>query len=195
VSSMPKEIEIEFKNILTAEEFRRLLQAFHLDEEDFTLQHNDYFDTPNFSLKAQHAALRIREKEGKCTLTLKQPGAFGLIETHQNIRPDEAEAIRNGRGIPGGEVQNALAGLNIDMSQLKMLGRLSTKRAEILYRDGRLAFDHSFYGTKEDYELEYEAPEAIEGEKTFLDLLNRFGIPKRPTDNKIKRLMNELSHL
>lgn len=57
--TMTQEIEIEFKNIVTEEEFNTLCKSFSI--EVFTKQVNHYFETPDFSLKAG-SALRIRHK-------------------------------------------------------------------------------------------------------------------------------------
>lgn len=189
---MSQEIEIEFKNLVTQDEFEKLLKAFHIEKSYFKVQHNDYFDTPSFGLKAKGSALRIREKQGKFVLTLKEPGEIGLVETHQSLTDGQAQmGIKNGV-LPQGEVLDTLCRLNISPNQLVHLGRLTTNRAEIPYNGGLLVFDHSLYGQKEDYELEFESTDAVIGEKVFLELLREFGIPKRPTQNKIQRLMNSI---
>lgn len=59
---MVQELEIEFKNLLTKEEFHRLADFFQLTEKDFAEQENYYFDTKYFALKKHGAALRIRKK-------------------------------------------------------------------------------------------------------------------------------------
>ena len=59
---MTQEIEIEFKNIVTEEEFDTLCKSFSI--EAFTKQVNHYFETPGFSLKkpALHFVFVIKEK-------------------------------------------------------------------------------------------------------------------------------------
>ena len=47
---MTQEFEIEFKNMVTEEEFQALCDVFSI--ESFTKQVNHYFETPHFSLKA-----------------------------------------------------------------------------------------------------------------------------------------------
>ncbi|MCY7706811.1 CYTH domain-containing protein, partial [Bacillus safensis] len=42
---------------------------------------------PQFDIKSQLAALRMREKNGQWVLTLKEPHEIGLLETHQTIAP------------------------------------------------------------------------------------------------------------
>ncbi|MDP4171799.1 MAG: CYTH domain-containing protein, partial [Bacillota bacterium] len=48
---MSQNIEIEFKNMLTLDEYSRIKSTFLLKEEQFFIQENHYFDTPAFSLK------------------------------------------------------------------------------------------------------------------------------------------------
>ena len=88
---MTQEIEIEFKNIVTEEEFHALCKSFSI--EVFTKQVNHYFETPNFSLKEAGSALRIRHKGETYTLTLKQPAEVGLLETHQVVTENEAKMM------------------------------------------------------------------------------------------------------
>lgn len=59
---MAQEIEIELKQLLMKEEFEQLKQHFQLKDSDFHTQTNHYFDTPQFDIKSQFAALRMREK-------------------------------------------------------------------------------------------------------------------------------------
>ena len=60
---MSQSIEIEFKNLLSIEEFNRMITYFQLSDDDFFRQINHYFDTKDFALKNLGCALRIREKK------------------------------------------------------------------------------------------------------------------------------------
>lgn len=182
---MSQEIEIEFKNMLTKEEFHRLCESFAVT--GFTEQVNHYFETPLFSLKETGSALRIRAKSGTYTLTLKQPAANGLLETHQIITKEEAERMMQTGEIVLGAVHDQLLSLQIPISQLNYYGRLATKRAEMIYENGTLVFDHSFYFQQDDYELEYEVQDEERGKQSFLQLLEQHHIPVRPTKNKVQR--------
>src|SRR5699024_11479055 len=79
VLKLSQEIEIEFKNLLTKEEFNQIRTYLSFPDKGVA-QTNFYFETKDFTLKNNHAALRIREKNGEYTLTLKQPGGQGLLE-------------------------------------------------------------------------------------------------------------------
>ncbi|MFK2825802.1 CYTH domain-containing protein [Bacillus sp. B190/17] len=188
---MSQQLEIEFKNMVSQADFERLADAFHIQPEDFHVQHNHYFDSESFLLKQGGCALRIREKDGTFELTLKEPAADGLLETNEMISRSEAEALLAGSAFPIGLVKERLQHFIDDMTQLKHFGTLSTKRAEIEFKEGLLVFDNSFYLNREDYEIEYEATERISGEKIFMDLLKSYQIPLNQADNKVRRFYNE----
>lgn len=187
---MSQHIEIEFKNLLTYEEFNELKQYFHIKNTDFIHQVNHYFDTSRFDLKENGAALRIREKSGSYELTLKQPAAEGLLETNQAIEETEADKMLSTGEIPEGIIKTVLKEISINLSGLQYLGALTTARAELEYKGGLLVLDHSSYLNTEDFELEYEVTDLKQGQVTFSELLNERNIPLRAAENKIKRFFN-----
>ncbi|MBH0347536.1 MULTISPECIES: CYTH domain-containing protein [Bacillus] len=182
---MTQEIEIEFKNIVTEEEFNTLCKSFSI--EGFMKQVNHYFETPNFSLKEAGSALRIRHKGETYTLTLKQPAEVGLLETHQVITADEARLMMETNTIIQGAVVDQLHKLQIPVSALTYMGSLTTERAETLFEGGTLVFDHSFYYNHDDYEIEFEVQDEEAGKAAFIHLLKQHDIPIRHTNNKVKR--------
>lgn len=185
-----QEYEIEFKNLLTKAEFDQFLHHFQLTEEDFFVQQNAYFDTKQFHLKEHTCALRIRRKQNKQVLTLKEPYKEGLLETHQVLNEQEEQMIMAEGKLPEGSVKNRISPI-IQQNPLVLLGKLTTKRAQIPYKEGLLVFDASTYLQCEDYEVEYEVSDFQKGEIIFLDLLSQFDIPKRTTKNKIQRFFEE----
>jgi uncharacterized protein YjbK len=188
---MSQNIEIEFKNMLTMEEYELLLNKFNLNNRMIFSQENHYFDTANFALKEKGAALRIRKKEDHFEMTLKQPANIGLLESNQIISKEEAAlAIHSGK-LPSGLIQSIIEEIGVPMLEMEFFGSLVTNRAEIEYKQGLLVLDHSYYLNKEDYELEYEVEDYELGLKTFNGLLELHGIPKRKTENKIRRFYNE----
>ncbi|MBM7586536.1 uncharacterized protein YjbK [Bacillus pakistanensis] len=189
---MGHEVEIEFKNLLTEDEFIVLLKTFSIAEHDFFLQENHYFDTQDFQLKDLGSALRIRYKDLQYHLTLKQPITEGLLETNQKISEEDVTRMIHDKDFPRGEVLEEIKKLDIEIDSLEHFGTLSTKRAEVHYKNGLLVFDYSFYLNNEDYELEYEVRNREEGEKIFRSLLEELNIPYRSTENKIRRFYNEM---
>ncbi|MFK3985977.1 MULTISPECIES: CYTH domain-containing protein [Exiguobacterium] len=186
---MTQEVEIEFKSMLTKDEYETLLTAYDLTDK-VKWQANDYFDTPTFELKKHGAALRIREKKHGQVLTLKQPHDVGLLETHAPINEAEAENLFKYGIIHDDQMKEALAAFDLS-GPLEHLGRLETKRAEIETPDGLLVLDESHYLEIHDYEIEFEVTDEAKGKIAFEQLLHRHGIPLRPAKNKIVRFMEE----
>lgn len=184
---MSQNIEIEFKNILNAEEFLRLKTYFKVDASKFKKQVNHYFDTPTFSLEEKGSALRIREKGKEYELTLKQPADTGLLETNQALTAQQAREMLNGGKIIGGQVKDSIMDLIENADSLQYFGSLTTERNEFSYKGGLLVLDHSYYLNKEDYEIEYEVIDENAGFGIFSELLDELKIPVRKTDNKIAR--------
>ena len=188
--SLKQEIEIEFKNIVTKEEFDRLRSHFQLTEDQFISQENHYFDTPAFSLKDCGAALRIRSKK-KSVLTLKQPHQEGLLETHEALTNEQAKELLDGSAKIPSTIQQLITDLQVDSHALTYFGTLRTSRAEIPYKNGLLVLDHSFYLGAEDYELEYEVTDANEGAKYFEQLLTELDIKRNQRKTKFDGFTSE----
>lgn len=182
---MSQEIEIEFKNMLTLDEFKQLKKELNLTR--FITQYNDYFDTDNGDLRAIHTALRVREKEDKLVLTLKEPNDIGKLETHQPLTRVELDVFKRKRELPEGDVTRRLNSLKIDLVKLTHIGRLTTHRCETPLENGLFVLDKSEYLGTVDYELEWEFEDFTYGEACFHRLLNRYQIPRRPPQNKIMR--------
>ncbi|WP_214739824.1 MULTISPECIES: CYTH domain-containing protein [unclassified Exiguobacterium] len=184
---MTQEVEIEFKSMLTKEEYETLLQAYQLKDQ-VRWQANDYFDTPSFQLKENGAALRIREKKQGQVLTLKQPNEVGLLETHAMITEEEAEDLFKYGIIHDVQMKQALAPFQLN-APLEHLGRLETNRAELQTEDGLLVLDESHYLETTDYEIEFEVTNEEAGQRAFEQLLAEHKLPYRPAKNKIVRFM------
>lgn len=184
---MSQSIEIEFKNLLTRAEYEMIKKHFQLNQSLFFLQDNHYFETPDFSLRENGAALRIRKKGNNFELTLKQPISTGLLETNQILTNEEAINALKFNQIPSGQITQLISEMNINPRSVTFFGTLTTERAEWEYQNGLLVLDKSSYLETEDYELEYEVKEYSAGETHFVHLLHSLQIPLRKTENKIKR--------
>jgi|SRR5690625_3163779 len=183
---MSQEIEIEFKNLLTKDEFDLLLNQLPFPAAS-DLQINYYFETKDFLLRQNKAALRIREKNNTYTLTLKQPHPAGLLETHDPLTKEEATSWITGKIIPQAETSNQLKQLGIPQEELLCFGQLVTKRKEIQFKNTIVVLDESTYNNHLDYELEVEAPYYQVGLQVFNNLLATYQIEKKHTPNKIER--------
>lgn len=188
---MSQNIEIEFKNMLTKEEFIQLKSHFQVKSSDFIKQENHYFDTLDFALKEKGCALRIREKKGRFEMTLKQPHPEGLLETNQILGDEQANILLNGGQIMDGIVKTQILTLNVNTDDIQYFGSLITDRVELPYLEGLLVLDFSSYLNVQDYEVEYEVSNRDIGESTFLNLLSKLNIPIRESKNKVRRFYEE----
>lgn len=188
---MAQEIEIEFKNLLTKDEFELLLNQLPFPTGSVT-QTNYYFETKDFLLRQKQAALRIRHKNNSYTLTLKQPHSEGLLETHDQLTKEEAECWIKGNIIPQTETSIQLKDLGIPQEELRCFGHLLTKRTEMRYNNTIVVLDKSIYNNQVDYELEVEANDYQAGLEVFNNLLTTYQIDQKPTPNKIERFFATL---
>ncbi|ALS38627.1 uncharacterized protein YjbK [Enterococcus rotai] len=187
---MSENLEIEFKTLLSIEEFSRVIDYFQFKEEQFFTQINYYFDSADFQLRKRRMGLRVRVLSDNAEITLKIPEKVGLLEINDTLSVDEAKAIVESATLPTiGNVYNKLNQLGIDQSDLRLIGSLTTKRAEIKLPQGLLALDESWYNEQHDFELELEVNDATNGKKDFLSLLDTLTIKESPSPNKIQRMM------
>ncbi|MDQ0207884.1 CYTH domain-containing protein [Alkalicoccobacillus murimartini] len=185
---MSQEFEYEAKSLLSLSDFSTLIHHLKLQEHKAITQHNHYFETPDSELSAAGSALRIREKNDKAILTLKQPSEDGgLLETHQVLTEKEKEeALANGT-LPNGQTTSQLNSLLLAHNQLSFLGTLTTERIEVSYQDGSLCLDKSSYLGDVDYEVEFEGSSMKSAHQTLTSLLNEVGISPMKTPNKVAR--------
>jgi uncharacterized protein YjbK len=192
---MSENLEIEFKNLLSETEFNHLVLKFKLDKSAFWLQTNYYFDTTDFSLKVAGCALRIREKNKKYELTLKQPtkNSIGLLEINQQLEESVAKSFIENGIFPSGIVADRVSiVLSPNLKKMNCFGYMKTERSELEYGNGLLVFDKSSYFDVVDYELEFEVKDYEIGQEKFLDLLKNEHIPVRKTLNKVRRFYDEM---
>lgn len=188
--TVSENLEIEFKTLLSIEEFSRIIDYFQLKEEQFFTQTNYYFDSADFQLKKKHIGLRVRILSKNAEITLKIPEKVGLLEINDALSIEEAHQIVESTSLPNsGNVYNKLTTLGIDKDDLRLIGNLTTKRAEIKLPQGLLALDESWYNEQHDFELELEVDDDVNGKRDFLALLDTLTIKESPSPNKIQRMM------
>lgn len=186
---MSKEIEIEFKSMLTNDDYEHLLHYYTITNDQFVIQTNLYFDTADFQLKQQGMGLRIRRFAEKAEATLKVPQTIGLLEITDTLTlADTEQALQNNQFTSQAtEILAQLRNLAISLTDLQLIGQLTTKRVEFMIPEGKLALDESWYSDQHDFELEIEVADASYGEAEFKQLLKKFQLPYRKTQNKIVR--------
>ncbi|WP_026905752.1 CYTH domain-containing protein [Paucisalibacillus globulus] len=188
---MTQEIEIEFKNLLTKREYDILLERLPFPSVG-KKQINYYFETPDFKLRKNGSALRIREKEGKYQLTLKEPYKDGLLETHDSLSKIEVTEWLQDKPVTKEATAKQLEKMDISVGELQYYGSLTTIRRE--FKDNGLIYvlDHSYYHDVEDYELEIEATDKDSGIKALKTTLDENGITRKETPNKIARFFQKI---
>lgn len=192
--SMSEQLEIEFKNMLTASEYQKLLLYFQAKEKSFFFQENHYYDTIHEDLKHLRCGLRIRIMPNSAELTLKTPLGDHLLETTDPLSLKTAkELISKNSILQTGAVAKKLQSLKVDPDSVQLIGSLKTKRFEKETKDGLFVLDHSFYGEQTDFELEFETHDADSGEQIFNRFLEVHHLMKRPSKNKIVRMLEAFS--
>ncbi|MGG1215015.1 CYTH domain-containing protein [Micromonospora provocatoris] len=193
---MAQQLEIEFKNVLTKQQYEQLLEDFQIKENAIHRQTNHYFDTPSNAIRNLQSGLRIRIIDTYYECTLKEKSSkHAHLETTDVLTATHAEKMLAGQGFYAPEVAKRLALHNIPLEQLAVFGSLTTDRVEIPYKDGLLVFDHSFYLQCDDYEVEYESKDEIKGNAIFDEFLQQYGIEKQIAEKKIARFMKALQSI
>ena len=134
-------IEIEYKTLLTKEEFNRIKD--YLQQVEPIVQTNYYFDTINFELKTHKMSLRIRTFTHSAELTLKVPKKIGNLEYNHQLSLTEAQEIIKSKQLPNIEIKQFLIRAGINLSKLTVLGNLTTTRREINTKIGLMALDYN----------------------------------------------------
>ncbi|MCA9765060.1 MAG: CYTH domain-containing protein [Carnobacterium sp.] len=193
---MSEELEIEFKNTLSAKEYHQLLEYFNAQENDFFTQENHYFDSDLWELKTIQAGLRIRVLKDSAELTLKTPFNHHLLETTDYLSLTESKQLLVENKINfTGQVAKKLRELAIEPMNVHLIGSLITKRFEVKIPTGLIVLDQSFYGEKVDFEVEFEVQEAKTGEINFDSFLKKHNLKRIPSENKIARMIKELQRI
>ncbi|GAF39502.1 adenylate cyclase [Agrilactobacillus composti DSM 18527 = JCM 14202] len=193
---MSKELEVEYKNLLTRTEFAAIQKAY--DFQAPIIQENHYFDTPTASLKQLGIGLRIRQFVTRAEQTMKIPTTQGdhhLIEITDPLSLAQSQQLVDHQQIwPGGSIGQRLIDLTIPIEALKIIGFAKTTRYLWPSEFGLLTLDQTSYQDHaQDFECELElTPQAVakNSEIFFMDLLDKYAIPKRPVINKVVRAIS-----
>lgn len=187
---MSQEIEIEYKVLLTKSQYDRLSNELPFPKA--VTQVNYYFETKDFALKAHRSALRIRKKGNDFVLTLKEPHAEGILETHDVLTEEEFIQWKNGNPIAKPHTNKRFHKMGISVEQLRYYGALTTERKMFSEQNIDYFLDKSYYNKIVDYELEMEAPTQELGMKAFQTILHKYGIEKQTPITKIERFFYSL---
>ncbi|QWB95844.1 CYTH domain-containing protein [Mycoplasmatota bacterium] len=178
---MTKNIEIEFKTVISEEKYVELLHRFNLENNVFK-QVNHYFDTDNYDLNAESIVLRIRQKgEDRYKVTLKSQGEKEAYENHVILSKAKAEAMIE-NGFNTNEFFN-----NIENKFVSFKISLDNFRASTPFEGGTLFLDRCDYCGTTDYEIEFEFNHYDDGKIIFENFIKTQNIDFLPTKRKSER--------
>lgn len=188
------EIEKEFKNLLTKEQYEAIAGDYQsVFTKDIT-QTNSYYDYEGL-LQQHKMALRIRIVEGKETgeITLKIPqSSLEVLEYTEVLPVDILNAYNHDKQftLPTSLLE-ALENKGITLQTVNQTALLTTHRLEgALSENEWLVLDESHYNGKVDYEMEMEVRSLELVEPIFLGILEKYKIERRQAESKIKRALS-----
>ena len=188
------EIEKEFKNLLTKEQYEAIAGDYQsVFTKDIT-QTNSYYDYEGL-LQQHKMALRIRIVEGKETgeITLKIPqSSLEVLEYTEVLPVDILNAYNHDKQftLPTSLLE-ALENKGITLQTVNQTALLTTHRLEgALSENEWLVLDESHYNGKVDFEMEMEVRSLELGEPVFLGILEKYKIERRQAESKIKRALS-----
>lgn len=180
---MDKNIEKEFKILLTKEQFDILREDY--EPLLFETQVNIYYDTFDRCIEKKKGAMRIRSKNGKHIFTLKMHSSEGLREYECEVENNEVSSLQKE------EIQSLLSEYKI-YGEFHPIATLTTDRAIYESEFAELCFDISHYNNTVDYEIEYEFKKDHNGLTIFNSFLSKVNLTyTKNCKSKIKRAMNK----
>lgn len=182
-----REIEIEFKNLLTKDQYASLFEKYDLKNSEKIINKNFYYDDADESFKKIGAALRIRYTNKKTEMTLKVKGETQNIEINVPLDeryPKEPTVLP----ILPNEIITELEQMNVKIKTPMLIQKIETLRHEVTLEEGLLVLDETtFINDIVDYELEFETKDYETGLVAFEKLLEENNINKNPAKPKIAR--------
>ena len=188
------EIEKEFKNLLTKEQYEAIAGDYQSVFTKDVTQTNSYYDYEGL-LQQNKMALRIRIVEGKETgeITLKIPqSSLEVLEYTEVLPVDILNAYNHDKqfALPT-SLQEALEDNGITIQTVNQTALLTTHRLEgALSENEWLVLDESHYNGNVDFEMEMEVRSLELGEPVFLGILAKYNIVRCQAESKIKRALS-----
>ena len=172
---LEERVMINKKQFLEIEKY--LQESFH--NIKVIHQKNRYFDDANQNIKGVRNVLRIRSfKNCKLReLTYKVKGSEGDIEYTQLLSHYWFYQITRYSRLPEGVVKEQLLKDSVDISSLKMLAELYTRRIEVKIDDYLFVLDANLYNGITDYNIEIESDVSKKHAKEIiLQYCDKFGL-------------------
>lgn len=186
------EKEIEFKNLLTENEYGKIQNDHFPGVKPMHLT-NYYIDNDELQLIGNLLMLRIRVEDSRQLMTVKIPDEQHVVYEYSGVTDISlTEGVRiDEESIPE-NIREQLTKRGIPVNNLAIQGSLITERLEKPSHSGLLVLDKSSYLGTADYELEFEAPDVGTGKSEFAQILNKYGIVRREEIVKSARFYNLL---
>ncbi len=176
---MSKNIELEYKTLLTKEQFETIKKNYHFNEP--FKQVNHYYDVPEKTLSKRRCPLRIREIDNKLVFTLKTPNKIGVNEYEMEVSSFDFKDI-----TLSNDIIKALGDVNY--KELVEFGSLTTYRSELITDLAVISLDENFYADQHDYEIEYEVKKDHDSLQMFKAFMYANGIANpKPAPGKTSR--------
>ena len=178
---MKKNYEYEAKCLIEESDYETILKSLSLSNTH--IQTNHYLETENNDLKNNNLALRIRLKNKKFELTLKQKIKTGNIENNIDIDFELANYILSTKKIP----EELCAVLGLDFNFFDSISTIVTTRTTFDFENIIVELDKSTFNEKTDFEIEIEADNIEIANHKMELLLNKFDINFKKSMPKIAR--------
>ena len=180
---MNTNLEIEFKTLLTQDQFKQLSMSF--SNVPKITQINHYYQ---YSDDSMPIAARIRQIDQQFELTFKIKQVKGRLEINFDVSGNDLEMFSRE------DVQSFLLDNGYTQS-FRYLGALTTHRRLIVEDDGELCIDENHYLGEVDYELEYEVTQHEERAfARFNDLVTGYQLSNEKAKTKYHRFLLRLDH-
>ena len=189
---MSTNLEIEFKSILSEEDYQKLFSRY--GKHRMYTQENYYFDTDRREIRSKGCGLRARVKNEEYELTLKENAEVGKIEYNQQISNISFIKLAKGEDFPDGEVKDIIVSkLGLKIEEVKPLGVLVTDRIDLKFCGSLISIDKSTYNGITDYEIECEDVSMEKAKKHLNKFLKDNDIEyKKSQGGKLKRFLATL---
>ncbi|MEY8462030.1 CYTH domain-containing protein [Streptococcus merionis] len=187
-----QQIEIEYKTLLSREEFDQLTAKF--SDIPVVSQTNHYFDTADFALRKAKLSLRIRTLSNRAELTLKIPQTVGNIEHNLDLTLEDAKRMISTNRLEENKVTHLLQQDGFHLDNIQKVGDLTTHRREARLPIGLMALDENHYSGIVDYELELEVTDSKQGQKDFDHFLAQENIRFKYAKSKVARFVSTLKN-
>lgn len=195
-NEMKKEIEIEYKALLTESKYEELISYF----SRFTnvmipySQTNYYFDTDDYLLANQGITVRLRNIEDSWKFQIKIPKETdGMYNIQEEIALEISSVLAGDFISKGIDIYNQLLSSitvlrEFDIERLNMIGKLQTLRHDFNFYTDTISVDRSTYLDTIDYELEWET----NNHKFVLYEFEKLGLIPTVNVGKITRFLDKL---